>query len=121
MRQPIRLRYFSIGLFAVLLQVLAPGWAAVSMAAQFDPLADAAICSVGHVPDDGSGGSRKHHHVVCPLCQVAAAAHYALPAATIDLPLPRIGLPVRHPHVDLAAPRGPPALPANARAPPTLS
>jgi hypothetical protein len=124
MRRPMRLQFLSIGLLAVLLQVLAPGWAAMAMAMQFDPLAGVAICSV-HTPDggpaDNGSGSGKHHHVVCPLCHMAASAQPAMLADIVELPLPGLGLPVRHPHVDLAAPRGPPTLAANARAPPTLS
>jgi hypothetical protein len=124
MRRPLPLRFLSIGLLAVLLQVLAPGWAAMAMAMQFDPLAEAvAFCHspIDGTGDNGSGRSDKHHHVVCPLCHMAASAQPAVLADAVELPLPKIGLPVRHPHVDLAAPRGPPTLAANARAPPILS
>lgn len=127
MRRPFRLRFFAIGLFAVLIQVLAPGLAAVAMASQFDPLAGVPICSVDHAQEEDADRPANGHHVFCPLCIVCSLGHGrgALQPAVIaeapELPLPQIGLPVRHPHVDVAAPRGPPAPTAQARGPPSLS
>ena len=120
-RPSIRSRLLPIGLLAILLQVFAPGWAAASLARQMDPLANSTICSTDNAPADGSDKSKAHHHRVCPMCKIAAATLQAVLVDVAELPLPRPGYVVRHPHVVIAAPRGPPAMRAKARAPPTLS
>jgi hypothetical protein len=124
MRRPSRTSFVFAGLVAVLLQVLAPGWAAVAMARQASALDDVAICTA-HAADDGTSAPRhdsgKIQHLACPICQLAAAGHHVLPSRQ-DVMLPRPGsASLRHPLLQSAAPRGPPAVATRARGPPTLS
>jgi hypothetical protein len=121
MRRPRRLSFLSLGLIAVLLQVIAPGWAAIAMARQMDPLAQTIICSVEHVPADEPGKARHSQHAVCPICHIAAATHFVVLTASSVVVPPRTDDIVRHRHAEIAAPRGPPALRTRAREPPTFS
>ncbi|HVZ07223.1 DUF2946 family protein [Rhodopila sp.] len=120
MRRLARPSFLFGGLIAILLQVFAPGWAAVAMARQAVTVDGIAICSVDHAPRDDSAPA-KTKHLVCPICHIAAVGQHALlPEQSIPIPS-SLSVPLRHPHAEIAAPRGPPALTSRARGPPSLS
>jgi hypothetical protein len=106
-------------LLALLLQIAAPSWAILTIAAGsgFDPSTEAPICSAHQEPQP-AGGSH-HHAPTCPLCQVCCHASYLLTASPAAGPPLRLRVShVEHDAGKPGLPRGPPRVAPNARAPP---
>jgi hypothetical protein len=116
-----RQKFVLTALIALALQIFAPGWAVMAMAARyFDPIANAIVCSE-HPELDGKSVPRHGHEAVCPICQFACHhTGYAVFASSPGSAAPAQMGWVSHHRYHIAAPRGPPGRFAQARAPPTL-
>jgi len=113
-RRPVRPAVWLAAL-ALLVQLTAPFGAMLAMAGSI--LDDAPICAAHE-----SGGSPDRPHsdqAACPLCQVCCVAPQLLvPDATPPAPTPQTIAFLARPTTRPGLPRGPPADPPNARAPP---
>ena len=108
-------------LVGVLLQAVAPGWALTVLAARDpDPITDVPICS-DHVSPEGDNAPQHRHAPLCPICQIACCAAYAVvPAPALFAGSADMGW-VSYSRYSIAEPRGPPPVTARARAPPLSS
>ena len=116
-RQRIRIVVAAV---ALLLQAVSPVWVAwISLAAS--PQSDIAICT-GH-EHEGEPNQKEApshgHPIACPLCVIVSHAFYAPPGGALRIAVATGAVFVRHERFQIAAPRGPPVVEPNARAPPT--
>jgi hypothetical protein len=116
-----RQKFVLAALIALALQILAPGWAVMAMAAHyFDTIANAPVCSE-HPELAGKSAPRHRHESLCPICQFACHhTGYSVVASSSGCPAPAQMGWVSHNRYHIAAPRGPPGIFAQARAPPTV-
>jgi hypothetical protein len=109
-----------VAALALLLQAISPFWVAwISLAGT--ARSDVVICT-GHEHDDERDHKRapSHGHLIaCPLCMIVSHAFYAPPGNASQMTVPTGIVFVRQERFHIAAPRGPPVVEPNARAPPT--
>ena len=115
-RQQIRV---VVAALALLLQAISPVWVAwISLAAK--PQSDVVTCT-GH-EHGGEQNQKKvppHGHLIaCPLCMIVSHAFYAPPGGALRIAFPTEAVFIRQERFQIAAPRGPPVVEPNARAPP---